>query len=54
MDEFGLEAPIHEDSRDDTLDADDMDAALFAAAAEAGGAPWDASANVERRKLFWR
>lgn len=38
---------------DDQVDAEDLDASMFAAAAYAGGPAWDASSDSERRRQFW-
>ncbi|NOJ96000.1 hypothetical protein HMI51_24075 [Corallococcus coralloides] len=48
--------PLTEDDahlRDNQVDAEDMDASMFAAAASAGGPSWDASSDPERRLQFW-
>ncbi|RYZ17470.1 MAG: hypothetical protein EOO70_01815, partial [Myxococcaceae bacterium] len=42
-----------ENLRDNQVDAEDMDASMFAAAASAGGPSWDASSDPERRLQFW-
>ncbi|WP_279637400.1 Imm5 family immunity protein [Corallococcus interemptor] len=44
---------VDERLRDDQVDAEDMDASMFAAAAYAGGPAWDASSDSARRLQFW-
>ncbi|WP_375761688.1 Imm5 family immunity protein [Corallococcus exercitus] len=47
------QSEVDEGLRDNQVDAEDMDASMFAAAACAGGPPWDASSDPARRLQFW-
>lgn len=47
------EGEIDEGLRDNMVDADDMDYALFASAAASGGAFWEPRSNANLRKRFW-
>lgn len=52
-DEVLPQSEVDEGLRDNRIDAEDMDASMFAAAAYAGGPSWDASPDPVRRLQFW-
>ncbi|MFP2896018.1 Imm5 family immunity protein [Corallococcus sp. 4LFB] len=52
-DEVLPQSEVDEGLRDNQIDAEDMDASMFAAAAYAGGPSWDASSDPARRRQFW-
>jgi Immunity protein Imm5 len=45
---------LEEDISDETLDPYQWDASFYAAAAYAGGAPWEEQSNTLRRREFWK